>query len=292
MTRAGRRRAASLTASVLLTALFELLHAAAGPRFRVEAWSLPDDGSLGFVEVAAGPFRMGSDPVADPQAFPNERWSADRAQGTLELPTFYIGRYEVTVAQYKAFVDMTRFRVSDAQALAGPPDHPVVLVSWPDALAYCRWLEKTLRDWPETPAPIGQRLREGWRITLPNEGQWEKAARGSDGRLFPWGSTARRDRANFEGTAAKPVGSFDCPECPFGLADMGGNVWEWTRSPLRPYPFVAGFDPAELEQDALFVMRGGHFGDPSRLIRTATRGAAEPGARRRFIGFRVVMTRS
>jgi formylglycine-generating enzyme required for sulfatase activity len=68
-------------------------------------------------------------------------------------------------------------------------------------------------------------------------------------------------------------------------------VWEWTRSPYQPYPYSDADDRAGLELDALWVMRGGHFGDQPQLIRTTTRGAAEPGARRPFIGFRVAITR-
>ncbi len=81
--------------------------------------------------------------------------------------------------------------------------------------------------------------------------------------------------------ARRRPGSFPCPECPYGLADMAGNVWEWTRSPYQPYPYDESDDRANLDADALWVMRGGHFGDPARLVRTTARGAAEPGARRR-----------
>ena len=109
-------------------------------------------------------------------------------------------------------------------------------VSWPDALAYCRWLEATLKASPATPAAIARLLGEGWRVTLPTEAQWEKAARGTDRRVFPWGDAPRRDRANFDGTGTTPVGRFACPECPYGLADMSGNVWEWTRSPVSAVP--------------------------------------------------------
>ena len=70
---------------------------------------------------------------------------------------------------------------------------------------------------------------------------------------------------------------------------MSGNVWEWTRSPFQPYPFDEGADRVDLEADALWVMRGGSFTDPARNIRTTTRGGADPGARRPFIGFRIAL---
>jgi formylglycine-generating enzyme required for sulfatase activity len=118
----------------------------------------------------------------------------------------------------------------------------------------------------------------------------EKAARGADARRFPWGNEPRRDRANFASGGTVPAGSIACPECAFGLADMSGNVWEWTRSPNQPYPYDPSDDRRGLEADALWIMRGGGFADGPQLIRTTTRGAAEPGARRPFIGFRVVIS--
>jgi formylglycine-generating enzyme required for sulfatase activity len=258
--------------------------------FRSDSWFLPADELLGFVEIPAGPFVMGSDKAADPLAFDNERWSATRAQGMVDLPAFYIGRYEVTVAQFKAFADQTGHSTDD-QALRAPLDHPVTAISWPDALAYCRWLETKLREWPQTPAGLSERLRAGWKVRLPSEAEWEKAARGTDGRIFPWGNEPRRDRANYAGTGTRPVGSFNCPECPFGLFDMSGNVWELTQSPYQPYPYDPSDDRKDLGRDALWVMRGGSFGDEPINIRAAIRGGADPGARRPFIGFRVVISR-
>lgn len=259
---------------------------------RADAWFLPDDDLLGFVEIAAGPFTMGSDPAVDPRAFENERWSPGQAQGTVDLPGFAIGRYEVTVAQFRAFAAASGDSFAP-ETLRGAPDHPVGSVSWPDALAYCRWLEATLREWPGTPAVLRQWLDAGWRITLPSEAQWEKAARGADGRVYPWGGISRRDRANFGGTGGPtPAGSFDCPECPFGLGDMSGNVWELTRSPYQPYPYDETDDARNLADDALFVMRGGSFMDPEGTVRAAVRGGADPGVRRPFIGFRVVIAPS
>ena len=94
-----------------------------------------------FVQVPAGPFVMGADRARDPQAFDNERWSPAHGEGTVHLPTFYIARHETTVEQFAAFVRATSWKV-DERALAGPPAHPVTYVSWPDALAYARWLER------------------------------------------------------------------------------------------------------------------------------------------------------
>jgi formylglycine-generating enzyme required for sulfatase activity len=98
-------------------------------------------------------------------------------------------------------------------------------------------------------------------------------------------------RANFNATSTAPVGSFACPECAHGLADMSGNVWEWTSSPYQPYPYDPADDRANLASDALWVIRGGHFGDPAPLVRTTARGGADPGARRPFIGFRLAIVR-
>jgi formylglycine-generating enzyme required for sulfatase activity len=258
--------------------------------FRSDAWYLPDEELLGFVEIPAGPFLMGSDPALDRMAFDNEWWPGARPQATVDLPTYYIGRFEVTVAQFAAFVEDMGYRASD-EAFREPPDHPVAAVSWADALAYSRWLEKTLREWPETPPELGRLLRDGWRVTLPTEAEWEKAARGSDGRIYPWGNDGRRDRAVYGAQSTAPVGSVECPECPFGLSDMSGNVWEWTRSPYQAYPYDETNDREDLEADALWVMRGGSFSDEERNVRTGIRGGADPGVRAPFIGFRLVITR-
>jgi formylglycine-generating enzyme required for sulfatase activity len=251
---------------------------------------LPDDVLLGFVEVPAGPFLMGSNPALDKLAFANELWGDGRVQGVVDVPAFLIGRLEVTVAQFRAFVEASGHPV-DAQALQAPPDHPVTGVTWPDALAYGRWLEKSLAQWKGTPARVREMLAAGAHVGLPSEAEWEKAARGGDGRIYPWGNEVRRERANFQGTGTVPVGSIPCPECAFGLSDMSGNVWEWTRTPYRGEPYGSEEGALDLEADALWVMRGGSFADPARNVRAAIRGGGDPGVRRPFIGFRVVISR-
>ena len=261
------------------------------PGFLAEAWQLPDDPLLGFVEIAAGSFLMGSDAVIDPMAFDIERWSSTNAQAVLELPTYYIGRFEVTVAQMRSFVQATGYPI-DGQALGGAPGHPATFISWPDALAYSRWLDEILRTSPDTPEVLSTLLEGGGQVTLPTEAEWEKAARGSDGRIYPWGSEPRPDRATYQARGTTAVGSHQCPECPFGLSDMAGNVWEWTRSPYQPYPYDPIDDFEDLENESLWVIRGGSFTDPAHFVRGANRGGADPGARRAFIGFRIAISPS
>ncbi len=248
----------------------------------------PDLG--GFVEIPGGPFTMGAGPSTSPGAFDNERWSAGADEGIVEVPTFYLARREVTVAEFAAFAQATGWK-AEPRALTAPPALPVTLVAWTDAVAYTRWLSASLAASPATPPRLAQLLRDGWRVTLPTEAQWEKAARGTDRRVYPWGNELRRDRATFESAGPTPAGARACSECAHGLADMAGNVWEWTRSPYQPYPYDESDDRRGLDADALWVMRGGGFADPARLIRTTTRGAAEPGARRPFIGIRVALIR-
>ena len=112
--------------------------------FRSDVWFLPDEELLGFVEVPAGPFLMGSNPAIDPLAFDNEWWPGAHSQVRVDLPVFYVGRYEVTVAQFAAFVDAAGFSVGE-QTFQGPPNHPVSAVSWPDALEDPR-VEQLLRE--------------------------------------------------------------------------------------------------------------------------------------------------
>ena len=238
-----------------------------------------------FVEIGGGTLIMGADATRDPFALDNERWSPTQAEGSVYVATFYIARHEVTVAAFAEFLRRSSWN-ADARAISGPPSHPVAFVSWPDALAYCRWLETHLKQSPATPSQLRNRLAAGWRVTLPTEAEWERAARGGNRRRYPWGDELQPGRANHSTTGTKPVGSFACPECPHGLADMSGNVWEWTSSPFQPYPYDPSDDRANLQADALWVIRGGGFADDPRLIRTTARGGADPGARRAFIGFR------
>jgi formylglycine-generating enzyme required for sulfatase activity len=175
------------------------------PRFRADAWYLPDEPLLGFVEIPAGAFRMGSDGRRDPEALDEEK-----PQHEVRLPRYFIARYPVTVAQFRAFVEDTGSQAEDEISLQGLPHHPVVDLTWYRALDNCAWLTKRLRTWPGTPEPLAALLRkDGWRVLLPSETEWEKAARGSDGRIYPWGKEPDHNRANYVDTGivdAKSMG--------------------------------------------------------------------------------------
>lgn len=257
--------------------------------FRADLWQLPDEPMLGFVEIPAGKFLMGSNPAVDRQAYENERWSQDSRQGTVDLPRFYMARYEVTVGQFSAYVQDTG-RAFVQEALSVEPDHPVTSVTWTDALAYGRWLQTRLLANAQTPAAIRDLLAAGWQITLPTEAQWEKSARGSEGAIYPWGNRLLEGQANFGSDSTRPVGSYDCPDCSYGLSDMSGNVWELTRSPFEAYPYSNEVDLESLGEDALWVMRGGSYADSPANIRAAVRGGVDPGVRNATIGFRLALS--
>ncbi|MFM1897724.1 MAG: hypothetical protein RLZZ385_2798 [Pseudomonadota bacterium] len=260
------------------------------PGFRADLMQLPDDELLGFVEIPAGDFLMGSNPAYDRFAFENERWSLSERQGTVTLSNYYIGRFEVTVAQYQVFLQDSA-RPADERIAGLQPDHPVAFVTWTDALAYSRWLERKLRESNGLPAPLRALLDAGWHVVLPNEAEWEKAARGVNGEIYPWGNRPRRDLANFGSAGTVPVGSIRCDECRYGLSDMSGNVWELTRSPYQNYPYDPYDDHLDLEADALWVMRGGSFLDGEGNVRGAIRGGVDPGVRNATIGFRLALSR-
>ncbi len=182
------------------------------------------------------------------------------------LDTYRIDKYEVSNAQYKAFVNATNHRPpklwQPARPAGGParpgngpgPDityppekanHPVVYVDWYDANEYCHW--------------VGKRL--------PTEEEWEKAARGTDGRIFPWGNAFDAKKTNSpqywlsinkEG-GTLPVGSFENGKSPYGLYDMAGNVYEWTANWYKPYPHNMEFNSHYGEKNK--IVRGGSWYD-------------------------------
>ncbi|OGQ56242.1 MAG: hypothetical protein A3J24_02830 [Deltaproteobacteria bacterium RIFCSPLOWO2_02_FULL_53_8] len=161
--------------------------------------------------VPAGEFTMGSD----------EWWPKSQPKHKRKLKAFYMDKYEVTNIRYSAFVAATGYKLPESwvggRIPKGKEYHPVVFVDWNDADAFCKW--------------------EGKR--LPAEAEWEKAARGTDARAFPWGDKFAKEKGNtpqYDNKDTMPVGSFENGKSPYGIYDMAGNVWEWTADWFSPYP--------------------------------------------------------
>jgi formylglycine-generating enzyme required for sulfatase activity len=276
-------------------------------RLREDAWYLPDEPLLGFVEVPAGPFLMGTQEEDIPVL--QDRLGGDRnsyeretPRQELVLPAYYIARYPITVAQFRAFFEDVEYENIDKRSLSGPDNHPVSWVTWYEAQAYCVWLTKRLRGWKGTPEILARLLRipvggcPPWLVRLPTEAEWEKAARGTDGRIFPWGNQPEPSLANYDETSIDTtcaVGCFRGGASPYGVEDLGGNVDEWCRSLYKPYPY----DPKAEDDysdplESLRVVRGGAFGHGRWAVRCASRCWNNPGLRRGDTGFRVVIAPS
>ena len=259
------------------------------PRFDPERWHLPKDEMLGFMEIPARPFLMGSDKKRDRSADDDEQ-----PQHTVELPRYYMARYPVTVAQSRAFAEETNYIAQGAwQLYSGVENHPVVGVTWHDARAYASWLTDRLRAWRDAPEPLALLLRQGWVIRLPTEAEWEKAARGVDGRYYPWGQVADYGRANYTQTkigSTSAVGCFPDGASPYGCLDMAGNVWEWTQTfgGLYPYDGRDGRNNPTARNSGRRVVRGGSYDRGERHMRCVSRYRHKLLHAGRNDGFRVV----
>ena len=209
----------------------------------------------------------------------------------INLSTYYLARYPITYAQYKAFLDSPDgyrnerwweepTRLAERQSAPGKQawpmaNHPANNVSWYDAMAFCRWLTARMRA---TGA-----LEARWVIRLPTEQEWEKAARGKDGREWPWGSAWEDRRANTsESGIDQPtaVGMYPDGASPYGVLDMAGNVWEWC---LNAYDTPTDIDAAG---DPRRDMLGGSFYNLHGLAHAAYRNYDRPDARYSNAGFR------
>ncbi len=249
----------------------------------------------GMVYIPGGPFTMGSGPeVGHPDESPARE---------VCVSGFYIGRTEVTNAEFKKFIEATGYvteaeRDSDSEerpTWRGPygpesnaestPDHPVVCVSWNDAMAYATWAGKR----------------------LPTEAEWEKAARGTDGRIYPWGNQEPDGTlANVADRSAglkwsnsslddgymrsAPVGSFPKGTSVFGVADMAGNVWEWCYDwwDANTYKTAPSRNPTGPEGGEFRVIRGGSWFYHAEGARAANRMYFRPSGSSATIGFRCV----
>jgi len=272
----------------------QALGAIGDPRFHGKGlWYLPNDEKLGFIEIPAGSFTMGS----APDDGPSDEWP----QHDVSLSHYFIARYPVTVAQFRAFVEDIGYAWEYEDYPQGQENHPVVAVSWYNALAYCEWLTARLAV---TAWPLAKLLLGGWRITLPREAEWEKAARGTDGRRYPWGDNPEPNRANYAATGigtTSAVGCFPVGKSPYGVEDMSGNVWEWTWSlwgkefdePIFRYPYSPDDEREDLRasDEILRVLRGGAFWDAYHGVRCAYRGRLLARDVADYAGFRVVVVR-
>jgi formylglycine-generating enzyme required for sulfatase activity len=235
----------------------------------LRADGLPD---IDWVAIPAGPFLMGSSDE-DEGALEDEK-----PQREIRLAAFRIARVPVTNAQYQAFIDdggyadrwkpawsdegwswkEDRTGPCDYDAVFLTPNHPRAGVTWYEAQAFCKWLSVKLES----------------RVELPSEEQWEKAARGADGRIYPWGNGYDPARVNgyeagIESTTA--VGLFLSGASPYGVLDMSGNVWEWCAD----------------ESKVARSLRGGSFDRDLRLQRSALRDRGPADHEDMNIGFRV-----
>jgi toxoflavin biosynthesis protein ToxD len=262
---------------------------------------------LPCVVVPAGPFLMGT-PDAERSVLAKryggtrESYAEEAPQHSVGVPAFAMMTVPVTNELYSQYVRATRVRAPITwRGEDMPPElaaHPVVDVSWDEAQAFSRWL--------------GAETGTTW--SLPTEAQWEKAARGTDGRQFPWGNTFDPNYCNVRqpGRAGTtPVGSYLDGASPFGILDMAGNVWEWTRSLQASYPYLDDerndvssdakpprfwtrirsrlrWHDNDANHETRRVLRGGCYANPEGFARCACRFRLAPTTRTPFVGFRLV----
>jgi formylglycine-generating enzyme required for sulfatase activity len=228
-----------------------------------------DEGEL--ILIPAGEFTMGHKDSYD--TLPVRR---------MNLPAFFIDKYEVTNKRYKRFIDATGYKVPWSQDPAvaayawnwqvrmypeGKGDDPVVLVSWEDARTFCAWAGKS----------------------IPSEAQWEKAARGAGGKSYPWGNDWEAAKANTADSGVKqtsPFGTFKADVSEFGVNDLAGNVSEWVEEWFAPYPGnpMTSYE----ERNKYRVLRGGSWDYSHSIANGYHRQYALPQSQMAAIGFRCV----
>jgi formylglycine-generating enzyme required for sulfatase activity len=227
---------------------------------------------------------MGSDKSRDKEASDDEI-----PQYPIQVDPFLSGQHQVTSAEYACAVRAEAVpqahrgefegKVTDWQAQSDRLNYPVVCVTWRDAGVYCAWL--------------AEMTGQPWR--LPTEVEWEKAARGTDGRIYTWGDTFDPTRCNTrEGgkDAMTPVGAYPSGTSPYGAHDLCGNVWEWTSSLYQPYPYRADDGRERTDTAESRVLRGGSWMDHNWLTgfaRAASHYAFAPRHYNLHWGFRLAL---
>ncbi|MBD3374312.1 SUMF1/EgtB/PvdO family nonheme iron enzyme [candidate division KSB1 bacterium] len=275
------------------------------------ATGLPD---ILWCPIPGGSFQMGEGGKKDP----------------VSLDLYYISRYPVTHQQFRAFVEQDGYansrywKIAEAAGIwkkgkvkgrsddewrnqpvdFGEPfhldNHPVVGITWYEMLAFCEWLNQKLQSHSKIKIWQSGTIKETslpphLRVLLPSEAEWERAARAGHECSYPWGDEITPNHANFEETGidtTSSVGCFPAGENNYGLLDMSGNVWEWTRSHYQSYPYKTndGRERLSAGNDTARVLRGGSFHDIGLGMRCSSRFRDFPDVRLRFSGFRVVLS--
>ncbi|MBN2557066.1 MAG: SUMF1/EgtB/PvdO family nonheme iron enzyme [Anaerolineales bacterium] len=243
-----------------------------------------------MVSIPAGVLLLGTSDEQVRRLILQEDWAEDwherdmfqseQPQQIYRLPDFEISRFPITNVQYHAFVWETGHRIprnwDGFRIPENLHEHPAVEISKQDASAYCKWLSG----------------KTGSRFRLPTEPEWERAARGDDDRNYPWGPFYEPFRANTsesKQSGTTPVGTLSPGgDSPYGVADLCGNVWEWTSSLLKPYPYKADDGRERLDENAVYVVRGGSWYYSHKLARCSSREGMLAGVISPLVGFRIV----
>jgi formylglycine-generating enzyme required for sulfatase activity len=240
---------------------------AAGQQAQVSA-ALEQGVVIDWIDIPAGEFLMGDN-------F-REGWPEERPVHKVYLDAYKVSKYEVTFEQYDIFCDNTgRSKPNDEGW--GRGNRPVIHVSWHDGNDFCTWLSQ----------------KTGENIHLPTEAQWEKAARGTGQRMYPWGNNRPScSIVNFNNCQGRtmPVGSYPQGVCPYGAYDMGGNVWEWCQDWYDEdyYSYSPYSNPQGPTTGSLRIARGGDWPNDAFWCRTTYRKPHHPpGIKLNSLGFRL-----
>ncbi len=266
-----------------------------GPKLNAEGWEVAPQPphkikSPAMIQIPAGKFLMGTseDNIKQLQLkesdwaydwSDNDLFAAEQPQHLVTLPAFEIAQFPVTNAEYYTFIWDSGHRIPRSWTGYSYPLetdlHPVAGISKHDAEAYIRWIN----------------AKTGLLFRLPTEAEWERAARSEDGRIFPWGNTFDPWRCNTAESIKKgttPVGAYSpSGDSVYGVADLVGNVWEWTQSLFMPYPYRPNTNREEVKPKGRYVVRGGAWYYTRKLARCAAREGVLPDHLSPSIGFRL-----
>jgi formylglycine-generating enzyme required for sulfatase activity len=246
-----------------------------------------DPDSAAWVEIPGGTLLMGAQrEQPGEQGYDFEAADRESPPHRVTVSPFLLSRYPVTNAEYGVFVreigKQAPVHWLEGRVPEGKDSHPVVNVSWKDAAAFCEWLTKRLGG--ENGSP---------RVGLPTEAQWEFAARGEEGRRYPWGEDEPSDElANFGGNVGDttPVGSYPDGATPQGIHDLAGNVWEWCQDWYGRYREEDETDPTGPPTSSSRALRGGAFLLVPWSLRASYRDGIHPEFRFERVGFRLCVS--